>query len=180
MPTLEELQHQVKQIEERYGKELDTFGTKKEFKYLPESLYDDETIKFLTSGFLENNTWMIVCTNKRILALDKGMVFGLKQQEIPLDKISSVSFKKKIMYGEIQIVTSSSEIKIENIFKDQVELFVKAINEAQEDANNTNNQTQAVQQDDTVSQIEKLAKLKDDGILTEEEFTAKKKQLLGI
>ena len=34
--------------------------------------------------------------------------------------------------------------------------------------------------DDTAAQLQELAKLKDQGILTEEEFTAKKKQILGI
>jgi Short C-terminal domain len=34
--------------------------------------------------------------------------------------------------------------------------------------------------DDTTAQLEQLAKLKQEGILTEEEFTAKKKQILGI
>ena len=34
--------------------------------------------------------------------------------------------------------------------------------------------------DDTAAQIEELGKLKEQGLLTEEEFTAKKKQILGI
>lgn len=34
--------------------------------------------------------------------------------------------------------------------------------------------------DDTVGQLKRLAELRDQGILTEEEFSAKKKQLLGI
>jgi hypothetical protein len=34
--------------------------------------------------------------------------------------------------------------------------------------------------DDTIAQLQKLAELQKAGILTEEEFTAKKKQLLGI
>jgi Short C-terminal domain len=34
--------------------------------------------------------------------------------------------------------------------------------------------------DDTAAQLEQLAKLKEQGILTEEEFAAKKKQILGI
>jgi len=34
--------------------------------------------------------------------------------------------------------------------------------------------------DDPAAQIEELGKLKDQGLLTEEEFTAKKKQILGI
>jgi Short C-terminal domain len=35
-------------------------------------------------------------------------------------------------------------------------------------------------QDDVATQIEELGKLKDQGLLTEEEFAAKKKQILGI
>lgn len=34
--------------------------------------------------------------------------------------------------------------------------------------------------DDTASQLQQLAQLKDQGILTEEEFAAKKKQILGL
>lgn len=35
-------------------------------------------------------------------------------------------------------------------------------------------------QDDTVAQLQQLAQLKDQGILTQEEFDAKKKQILGL
>lgn len=40
--------------------------------------------------------------------------------------------------------------------------------------------TQAAPQDDVTAQLQQLAQLKDQGILTQEEFDAKKKQLLGI
>ena len=39
---------------------------------------------------------------------------------------------------------------------------------------------QAAPQDDTTAQLQQLAQLKDQGILTQEEFDAKKKQILGI
>jgi membrane protease subunit (stomatin/prohibitin family) len=38
----------------------------------------------------------------------------------------------------------------------------------------------AAPQDDLATQLESLAKLRDQGILTEEEFSAKKAQILGI
>lgn len=41
-------------------------------------------------------------------------------------------------------------------------------------------QTAATPEDDMVNQLQQLAKLKDQGILTQEEFDAKKKQLLGL
>lgn len=39
---------------------------------------------------------------------------------------------------------------------------------------------QAPAEDDMTMQLEQLARLKDQGILTQEEFDAKKKQILGI
>jgi hypothetical protein len=38
----------------------------------------------------------------------------------------------------------------------------------------------AAQQPDDMAQIQQLAAMKDQGLLTEEEFQAKKKQILGI
>lgn len=38
----------------------------------------------------------------------------------------------------------------------------------------------AAPQDSTVTELQQLAQLKDQGILTQEEFDAKKKQILGI
>ena len=38
----------------------------------------------------------------------------------------------------------------------------------------------AAPMDDTTAQLQQLAQLKDQGILTQEEFDAKKKQILGI
>lgn len=35
-------------------------------------------------------------------------------------------------------------------------------------------------QDDSVAQLQQLAQLKEQGILTEDEFTAKKQQILGL
>lgn len=54
---------------------------------------------------------------------------------------------------------------------------IEGQNEAQQQANQS---AQAAPQDDVTAQLQQLAQLRDQGILTEEEFAAKKKQLLGI
>ncbi len=41
-------------------------------------------------------------------------------------------------------------------------------------------QPAAASTDDQIAELEKLAQLKDQGILTQEEFDAKKKQILGL
>ncbi len=72
----------------------DLFGTKKEVKELPMILKDNENIMYVTSGLYNNNTYLIVCTDLRLLFLDKGMIYGLKFHEFPFEKINSVSYKK--------------------------------------------------------------------------------------
>jgi membrane protease subunit (stomatin/prohibitin family) len=51
---------------------------------------------------------------------------------------------------------------------------------AQEEAAAEQAAPAAAPQDDLAAQLESLAKLRDQGILTEEEFSAKKAQILGI
>lgn len=49
-----------------------------EIQELPTVLGVDEHIKALTSGLIDKKTWLIVCTNKRVLMLDKGIIYGLE------------------------------------------------------------------------------------------------------
>jgi membrane protease subunit (stomatin/prohibitin family) len=50
----------------------------------------------------------------------------------------------------------------------------------EQDAAQQAEQPAAPAQDDTYAQLEKLGQLKEQGILTQEEFDAKKKQILGL
>jgi membrane protease subunit (stomatin/prohibitin family) len=63
-----------------------------------------------------------------------------------------------------------------------------AVGASMANRNNQNAPEEEVQQpvaaapstDDQIAELEKLAQLKDQGILTQEEFDAKKKQILGL
>ncbi|MFT8709685.1 MAG: PH domain-containing protein [Sporolactobacillus sp.] len=172
--TIEEIKKRFKEVHV-----ADTFGTKKEIKELPMILKDDETIMYATSGLFKNNTWLIVVTDQRVLFLDKGMVFGLKQVEIPLDKVNSVSFKTGLLLGKVTIYHGSSEMGIDQITKSTVKPLVDAINREAEKYKNKNSAAETK----TVSAADELLKYKqllDAGVLTQEEFDAKKKQLLGL
>ena len=71
----------LKQIKEMLAKGEAThfWGTKREVKELPKIITDNEVVTYATSGYYESHTWLIVSTSKRIIFLDKGMFFGLKQ-----------------------------------------------------------------------------------------------------
>jgi hypothetical protein len=108
--------------------------TRKEILHLPAVLSKGEKIKALTSGLYQGNTWLITVTDQRLLFLDKGMVFGLKQVELPLRQISALSHKTGLMYGEIHIATGGGNSVIQSIPKGEVAKVASVISALVRDA----------------------------------------------
>lgn len=178
MPTLAEVQQQIKALGN-----VDTFGTKKEIKHLPDVLYGDESVLGLTSGLMDGNTWLIVCTERRVIFLDKGMIYGLKQRETGLDKINSIEHKTGLVMGSIVIWDGASGMTIKNVMKASVKPFVDAVNNAIADmkraASAPTPSAAPSSDDDVVSRLERLATLKERGIITDDEFLSQKAKILA-
>jgi hypothetical protein len=157
--------------------QFDRYFTRKEIKYLPEVMVSGENIKGLTSGFHDGNTWLIAITDRRLLFLDKGMIYGLKQMEMSLDQISAISHKTGLLLGEIQVSTSGGTKKIENITKTDVVKVAQIISDL---VKQSREKPSSPAGNDVVSQLERLAALKEKGILSEQEFSVQKQKLLGM
>ncbi|HHE7005714.1 TPA: PH domain-containing protein [Staphylococcus aureus] len=158
----------------------DLFGTKKEVKELPMILKDNENIMYVTSG-LYNNTYLIVCTDLRLLFLDKGMIYGLKFHEFPFEKINSVSYKKGLLFGEIIIHHGSSSITIGSITKNTVSRMAETIQEQISIRESSMKPSNSEKTSFSVAdELIKYKELLDAGVLSQEEFDKKKQQLLGI
>lgn len=191
MRSLESIQKEIEALGE-----IDLFGTSKEVSHLPEILQDDENIKYLTSGIMDGTTWLIVCTQKRIILVDYGMFFGVKQSEMALENVNSVSYQTGLIFGSIEIWHGGARMLIENCEKQTVKPFCDAVNAAikelkfpsQKQSQNQQVQTQTQKvvetkksssTEDFISQLERLAALKEKGILTDEEFAEQKARILG-
>lgn len=162
--------------------EFQQWFTKKEIEHLPEVLHEGEQMKGLTSGRYRGNTWLIVVTDQRVLFLDKGMVFGLQQFDLPLHQISSISHQSGLVFGELHIATSSEHCLVERIPKGEIARVSAIISalvrkaHAPSPAAAPAANAPAV---DVASQLERLAALMEKGMLTKEEFAAQKAKLLG-
>lgn len=112
------------------------------------------------------------------------MIFGVKQVDINLNNIVSVGGKTGLMFGEIMISTSGQNYTIKNVMKGSVIPFTNLVNETR---NNLNTPAQSQQEptkathsfDEQMSKIERLAEMKEEGILTEEEFQQQKQRILN-
>lgn len=179
--TKEELKQEMKRLSSVVS---DTpLGTKKEFFHLPEILNIGEQPLAIASGMMDNNTWLITLTNQRVIFLDKGMFYGLKQIDVNLKNIVGVGGKTGLILGEITISTSGQNYTIKNVMKSSVTPFTNLVNETRNSLSNPPPElsTQAAPKpfDDIMSKLERLAEMKDDGILTDEEFQQQKQRILN-
>ncbi len=156
----------------------DMWGTKKEVKELSNILNDDEHIKALCSGILDGNTWLIVCTEKRVLFLDKGMLYGLKQRETPIEKINSIEQKKGLLLGGVAIWDGAAKMEITNISKEAVSPFVDAVHQQIESHKASSTQA-GYANSSAADELIKLKSLMDSGALSKEEFEAEKQKILS-
>ena len=107
----------------------------------------------------------------------KGKTYFGKEVVLPLYMVSSYSTRK--MFSTIAVATSSGITKFAFIdnYKEVGEVLAQKINLRQENTS-TSNQQQTTQT--YTDELVKLKNLLDSGILTQEEFDAKKKELLGL
>jgi len=154
--------------------------TKKEVRHLPTVLNSGETIRAVTSGVYQGNTWLVTVTDQRILFLDKGMFYGVTQVELPLRQINTISYKTGLLYGELRLVTGSGKSVVKKIRKVEVEKITSIVSSLVRGAHSPTTQPKTPTASvDVASQLERLAKLMERGILTKDEFTAQKAKLLA-
>jgi hypothetical protein len=173
MPTLEEVKRQIDAYPHRY-----IFWTQKEIRALPEILDQNETVKAVTSGMMDGATWLAVCTDRRLVFINCGMVYGVQQVQMPLDRIQSIDHQFTIFFGSISIFDGVNVFTLRLVLKSSILPFVRVTQEMMY-AQRHGQPAAAAQPTDVASQLAKLAELKEKGYLTEAEFQAQKKKLLG-
>ena len=179
MATLEEVENLVKNLPNGA-----LFCNGKEIKELPNILWEDEVVEALIGGKYNNARGVLVASNKRLLFIDKGLMWGLKVEDFPYDKISSIQYSKGLLLGKITIFTYGNNATIENTDKQYCAEFcekvraritkvsISAINHDQ------NIPEYIKQEDDLIDKLRRLGELKTQGILTDKEFSLAKQKLL--
>ena len=177
MLTAEDINRQIEALPDTY-----IFWTKKEIRTLPKVLDKNERIVALTSGIVNSRTWLAVCTTRRLLFLNCNMFIGFEQVQMPLDRIQSIDQQFTLFFGSISVFDGVNVFYLRMVRKSSIMPFVKATEEAMYSFKHTQSDTvhtPAPQGLDVASQLVKLAELKEKGYLTEVEFQAQKKKLLG-
>lgn len=182
MPTLDEIRSQIAGLDG-----VSRLLGRKEIKELPKILWGDEQVERIVQGFYGGGTGVLVATNKRLIFVDKGLLYGLKVEDFPYDKVSSIQYETGLMFGSITIYTSGNKAVIEHVEKQQARAFgefARARTTARtRSAAFTGPAPHAASSnpagDDVVSRLERLAQLRDRGVLSEQEFAEQKQRILA-
>ena len=168
----------------------DRLMTAGERKHLPEVMMPDELLLWTSSGILKSTgkegksggMALIALTDRRILILDKRLFAGTQTIAIDLDKVNSITGDTGMFFGGFKIQDGGDERDVGQVAKASVMPFVERVQQAIE-ARKIELRRPAepapASDGDVVSQLERLAELKERGILTDDEFAEQKAKLLS-
>ncbi len=165
------------------------FPRKKEFLKAEAYVDDSEQILFIEGANSvifslekkkkESKTGILIITNKRVIYSYLSGFGATKREEFVLSQIESFDANQKKLIGSIEISTAAKRyqfstphaVAIQNILDEAIRLI-------KQPSITVTAQTES--SPSLVEQLKGLSELRDSGILTEEEFESKKKQLLDL
>jgi hypothetical protein len=122
----------VKDYVKNYGFKF--YGRGREIKSLHKILIPNETILALLSAYFKklHNTsvygyGIVIATNTRIIFYKKSFFGIINMYEIPLNKLSSISYKKGLFFSTITIITSGLEIVVSDCRNKVADKFTKVV-----------------------------------------------------
>ena len=173
---LNEIKNQIQKLNLSGGSQ---FLGRKEINELPQILAENESVNNIVQGTYNNGNGILVSTDRRLIFIDKGLLYGLKVEDFPHDKISSIQYETGLILAKIKIHTSGNIALIDNVEKSSARQFAEFVR----DFISRPKQQEPIFIQNTAEptifdQLEKLGKFKEMGIVTDEEFNEQKKKLL--
>jgi hypothetical protein len=148
----------------------------------------DEEVVDLTTGMmrLRRRGYEVVrrgtlfATDRRVILFAKKLR-GRDVDEYAYGALTSVDHQKGLVFGDIELAAADQRAWISQVPKDEVEGIVATIREYMELARgHAPTPIVASPPVDVSTAIRKLAELRDDGVITEEQFETKKRLLIGF
>jgi uncharacterized membrane protein YdbT with pleckstrin-like domain len=142
-------------------------------------------IVLIARGFVRWVNTLHVITNERLI-YRTGFI-AKQGSEIPLEVIQDVAFNQTLferIFGTGDLMIESAGTRGQTRYQDipgpeQVQSLIYRVREARMFEIESAESTRPAPGDDSLSRLERLSQLHDDGKLTDEEFAAQKSKLIG-
>lgn len=175
------------------GIDLDSFGTKKELKALPNYLEPNEVVFAITSGIMKQtetsntfdfgtNTWLVALTSERFIFLDAAMLTGsVDTQSIRHNKVQAVSASQGLLLGKIIVDLGSRMLVIDNCNKASVKVMANIANKWLQEIEERQLSVPTLSQlhkETPFDKLERLEKMNCLGAFSADEFKDAKQKIL--
>lgn len=177
MPTYEEIEKKFRE----FGLADDRI-VQWEMKALPQILWEDEVLEQVIKGMYQGRNGVLCATNKRLVFVDKGLFSNLRVEDFPYDRVTSIQYDVGWVFGGIQIFVAGNAAELSMIPKHMTKPFAEYVRARITSASGHAATAQKPVESSVqkVDALERLAKLKEQGLLTEEEFQDQKKAILSL
>lgn len=167
-----------------------TAKQEKALKAASQVLQPGEEVLDVTSGMIRvtrmgtetSRNGSVLVTDRRIILYTKKLG-GYEMNDFAYGLLSGLDYKKGMMYGNITLLAAGERNHVSQIDKSEVERVAKAIRDRMAVAQQHHHSSAGQPSHPAPSaadEIRKLAELHREGILSEDEFAAKKAQVLGL
>lgn len=139
----------------------------------------DEKIVYLVEGRnkINNHHIILVATDRRVIFVDKEFMYGLKVEDFSYSKISSIQYETALLLASIDIHVADDVVEIDGVGKYDAELFCEKVRNFMA---HPEEYVQAKTELTVLDQLEQLGRLKENGVLSEDEFNEQKKKLIDL
>jgi len=172
-------------IEDAKGRMTTKFGGRRELKKLQDHVWPTETVERMVTGTYGGGMGLLVMTDKRLIFLKEGMLSSTLE-DFPFDKISSIQWSSGMLSGKITIFLSGNKGEITNVEKadgkaiaDNVRSRISSLGDTPASTSSTSESAPNSSADmSPLDLLQQLQQMHQAGVLTEEEFTRKKTEIL--
>lgn len=196
-PVTEKAGIQKQGVKDARGQMTVKLGARRELRKLKGFLLPGEQVRYLASGVVDRKQGLVALTDRRLLMLFHG---HLRQSlaDIPLDRVTAVRDKAGMVMGTLIVVASNTEMVISQVPKQDMRNLAQALRtrmsagslpqlpavdlgDEADPALDARDQSMdsVTSTPDRIEQLERLAALRDQGVITDEEFQTAKERLLG-
>jgi hypothetical protein len=161
---------------QRLGKAARIFG-RKEVRHVRNLLHSREGVIELGQGRYGDKQGLVVLTSERLFFFEKSL--GSETvEEFGIGAISSIAVSKKMTGETLTIYASGNTAEVKSMMHGLGDAVARAFRNLKQLAGEAREKP-AGSGEDAITQLERLAALRDKGILSADEFEVKKADLLG-
>ncbi|QQQ80827.1 PH domain-containing protein [Saccharothrix sp. 6-C] len=155
-------------------------GAGREIKRLLEYLWEGEQVELMAAGAYGPGQGLVVLTDRRLLFVKDGIGRQVTE-DFPIEKISSIQWSSGMALGNLIVFASGNKAEIKNMNKKDGKQIADTVRNrlSSSPAPVATRSKPAVAEPDVFDQLRKLGELRDAGIVTTDEFEAKKRELLA-